>query len=367
MDETEIPNGFSRADGLSGRPGTTTPANAIRAQHAEGDAVDEIVLQEQPDSPEIERAEQSTISHTMTLPYGDALTRLTFLGRGTLMEDEYGNESIVLSSRVTHQKGGMALLTVVGRALFDPPPDEFNLTPVELGINIIKHPRYFYAFLGSGYGSAEELQNQMVIRLLQDYFDNASAAHRDAITAMISGSIGNNAGTGDQPPPWNGRAFPATSQVSGTDMAKRAALEIIQKYWRGTETPYIVGFEMTWRQHYFIQPELNPGGIVEDPIYDAVPQVPLDFVSVVRPPDIDENIFQLMPGWNPQCYSDDGTPDGDISISWLRKADRLDYNFPIYTVTRTWWGSPVGYWDEQIYSREERPQVADDYLETSVP
>ena len=103
------------------------------------------------------------------------------------------------------------------------PPDEFSIVPVELGVNIIKHPRYFYAFMGDGYGSTTEYQNQMVIRLLQDYMENPSANYRDAIIRMLYDSLDNSTGTGDQPPEWNSDTESyisvATAKVSGTNAA----------------------------------------------------------------------------------------------------------------------------------------------------
>ncbi|WP_155459429.1 hypothetical protein, partial [Streptococcus pneumoniae] len=70
------------------------------------------------------------------------------------MEDSYGFLYKVLSARAQRSKGEQGTLTLVLEAAsFDSPPDEFNIVPVELGLNIIKHPRYFHAFLGDGYGS----------------------------------------------------------------------------------------------------------------------------------------------------------------------------------------------------------------------
>ena len=105
-------------------------------------------------------------------------------------------------------------------ASFDTPPDEFNIVPVELGLNIIKHPRYLHAFLGDGYGSATEQRNQMVIRLLQDYMNNVSYGFRNSIVKLLYDSIGTEAGTGDQPPAQTGSGqywFASGAKVAGTD------------------------------------------------------------------------------------------------------------------------------------------------------
>jgi hypothetical protein len=266
-------------------------------------------------------------------------------------------------------------MTVVMEAkTFDSPPDEFSITPVELGINIIKHPRYFYAFLGDGYGSTTEAQNQMVIRLLQDYMENVSANYRDAIIQLLNDSLDvpDANGTQPQPPEWSAADnsyLPLNSShwVTGTRGAKLAALEIIQKYWRGEETPYVVGYEMTWSQYYFVAPAINPGGYVEDPMFEATPQLPDYFFSRVFPPDSAYTIFDYLAAHNPQCYSYDGTADGQVVISWLRKSDQIDYQRTWFKITRTWLGSPIGYWDTQLYTQGSAPNpvTGAGYLRTS--
>lgn len=365
----DITHGFDRGDGLAGRLGTPTPEGAILVQSANGaTTVPEIAIEEYPDSPEIERAEQATITHRFRMSWEECLSRINFLGRGNTYQDSYGNLYLVLSAKIQHEEGGTGTLTVVSEAKsFDSPPDDFSIVPVELGINIIKHPRYFYAFLGEGYGSVTEQQNQMVIRLLQDYFENTSAVYRDAIIKLLDASKGANAGNGTQPPEPTGvntvaGFYPATALVAGTDMAKRAAAEIVMKYWRGEETPYIVGWQITWSQYYFRPPYMNAGGIMENPITEAVPQLPEYFYSAAFPPDGNDTILDFVAWWNPQSYSDDGTSNGDLSISWLRKADEVEFQRTWFKITRTWIGSPVGFWDYQLYTQNNRPSSPDDYL-----
>lgn len=375
----DLPNGLNWADGQSGRLGTPTPAGAIRVSGAGGvTAIEDIPVEEDPDSPEIERAEQATVTHRFTMSYDEAMTRLAIHGRGRILTDSYGNVTKLLSARVQRTKGNKATFTTVAEGVsFDSPPDQFQIVPVELGVNILKHPRYFYAFLGDGAGSTTELQNQMVIRMLQNYFENPTAAYRDAITHLLYCSLGSDAGNGPQPPEYKNKFKPSEPlttgfqdetasawKVAGTDMAKRAALEIVQKYWRGEETPYIVGYQITWSSFYFRPPLIDPGGRIEDPIYDAVPQLPEYFFSTEYPPDPGLTIFDQIAAFNPQCYSDDGTVTGDPSISWLRKADQLFYERTWFRLERTWIGSPLGHWDFELYSGGERPQAPDDYLVT---
>jgi hypothetical protein len=388
-------SGFDRADGIDDRPGTATPSDALLISSAgngttpagEDQTLDSIPFEENPDSPEIERAEQATLTHRFILPWNEALTRIQSLGRGTVLFDSYGNATKVLSAKIQRQKPGYATLHVVEEGLsFDSPPDQFRIEPVELGINIMKHPRYFYAFLGNGYGSTEEKDNQMVIRLLQDYMENTTAAFRDALTKMIEDSIGHPKGAAQDgvsttPPPVGGtvapnsnvqppeydpatRAYKGRALVAGTDMAKRAALEIIQKYWRGEETPYIVGYQITWTVFYFRPPSLNPGGYVEDPMRQATPQLPEYFYSTNWPPNTTDTIFDYITTYNPQCYSSTGKRGGPLLISWLRKADVMEEQRTWFKVDRTWIGSPVGFWDTELYSGGERPHYPSNYKPT---
>lgn len=362
----DLPYGFDRADGLSDRLGTATPAGAIMVQSAgETINIDNLPLEELPDSPEIERAEQATITHTYRTSWSEGLNYINFLGRGLVVQDSYENFYLILSASLKHETGGTALLTLVMEAKsFDSPPDEFSVVPVELGVNIIKHPRYFYAFLGDGYGSVSEQQNQMVIRLLQDYFENTSAQYRRAIIKMLNDSMGHDAGGGtQQPPQWDRttEAYEAGAFVKGTNIAKRAAMEIVQKYWRGEETPYLVGYEITHSQYFFVSPDMNPGGYVEDPMTEASPQLPDYFFSDVFPPDPSSTIFDFLAEINPQSYSSTGLSTGDVNISWLRKADQVEYQRTWFRLTRTWIGSPVGFWDTDLYTQGRRPQTASDY------
>ena len=339
---------------------------------AGGAGIELMVIEELPESPDIERAEQATITKTFRMSWTECLNRISVIGRGSLVTDTWGNVYFVLSASIKHEHGGTGVMTVVMEAkTFDSPPDEFSIVPVELGINILKHPRYFYAFFGDGYGSVTEQQNQMVIRLLQDYMENTSANYRDAIVRLLKDSIGyaDGAGYTPQPPPWDRTTEDwldaSSASVQGTDMAKRAALEIVQKWWRGEETPYVVGYEMTFSQYYFVSPWINPGGYVEDPMTEATPQIPEYFYSRVFPPDAAYTIFDFLPEVNPQCYSDDGTSSGAVNISWLRKADQVEYQRTWFKITRTWLGSPVGFWDTELYTRDPRPITAGEYLTLS--
>lgn len=356
----DIVNGIDRADGLEGRPGTPTPPEGVVISSPNGGT--EVVFNELPDSPEIERGEQGTISHRFNTSWSDGLTRLATLGRGLVQTDSYGNRSKIVSSKLQHQRGGYGLLTVVSESVsWDSPPDEFHVYPSELGLNIMKHPRYFYALMGTS--KAEELLNQCVIRRLQDYFANPNAMYRDAQLREFKISLGYLGATGTDLPVLKTTKGSTLTPIPGTDMAKRAAMEIVQKYWRNEENPYIVGWELVWSRFYFRPQWLNPGGYVEDPIEEASPQLPEYFW--VSPAG--DSIFSHLSWFNPQSYSSSGARGDDVTISWLRKADHLDYQRTWFRVDRSWIGTPVGFWDPELMNQGPRPRIPDDYVLPNVP
>lgn len=373
-----IVHGFDRADGVpitvGGQTltiGTPTPANSINVASSNGaSSLDNIQVEEDPNSPEIERAEQATFTHTFTMSWGQAINELTYLNRGSIWQDSNGLWFKVLSTRLSRIRPGYARLVVTSESIsFDSPPDEFQIIPVELGINILKHPRYFTALFGSGYSSATAQTNQTIIRLLQDYMANTDYAFRTAVSDLFKDSLAGGGTPGY--PTYNKKteSFPAGTKITGTEMGLAAALEIVQKWWLGIETPYIIGYQITWASYHFRPPYLHPGGIIEDPT-TATPQLPDYFWAYPANPAerfemgrVNGTIFDWIASYNPQCYSSDGTIDGDPVISWLRKADEIEYARTWFRVTRTWLGAPIGHWDYDIFSGGERPQNKDQFTQ----
>lgn len=342
-------SGMDRADGLGTREGTATPEAARVVSTVAGSGGTKLpVVEEDPESPEIERAEQCTITHRFRMPWNEALTRMATLGRGTHLVDASGNWTRVLSTRVQHQRGGFAVLTCTAESTsFDVPWDTFGITPVELGVNILKHPRYVYSLNGAT--ANEWNRNQQTIRALQLYMENPSPPTRNALVTQINNSL-DFCGSEDTT---------STSKLAGTAMCKYAALEIIQKHWRGEETPYLTGYQVTWASYFWRPPRLNPGGYIEDPISDG--GLPDYFHNPDYPDDSGATIFEDAALVNPQCYSSTGYPAGSVVISWLRKADELQFERTWFKLTRTWIGSPVGYWDAEFYAATKRPDVPGDY------
>lgn len=372
-----LPCGWDRADGLGGRmgdaasdrvkatwPGATDPAKNTAAN---------MPLQEEADSPVIENAEQQTITHRFHGGRNTAFTLLNGLHRGIIRQDSNGNIVKLLSATGQSQGADHATLHTVDEVMSgDTPPDRFEVVPVEMGLNIIKHPRYFYSFFGNSYGSATESENQMVIRLLQDYFDNTSYQFRDGLIRLLVQSLGHT-GTNPQPPrgaldsatnawKWDSPVGGGTAYIKGTNMAKAAAIEIISKYWRGEETPSMVAVQLSWTEFYWTPQFLNPGGYIEDPITGG--GLPDFLWSTHFPADPNDlyTIFWGMAQINPQNYSDIGNRAGSTRISWRREADREVRERTFFGIEHRWTGSPFGHWDEQLYSQTSRPTRYENYL-----
>ena len=78
------------------------------------------------------------------------------------------------------------------------------------------------------------------------------------------------------------------------------------------------------------------------------------FWSPADPPD-STTIFDNLSEYNPQCYSSTGVNGGPVVLSWLRKSDRQVYERTWFKITRHWIGSPVGFWDSDLYTSGNRP------------
>lgn len=333
-DPDDLPIGFDRADGSGGRPGTPTPfANLTfngRAYNGESAIAAAVGLQELPDSPEIERAEQCTGNHKFRMPWVEGINRLTFIGRGSIFTDSGGLVWRVLSAKLKRERGGMCSLETTSESVsFDSPPDEFQITPVELGINIIKHPRYLYALIKQDGDSATDVtEKQTIVRLIQQYIDAPVAPEKSAVVSQLGMTLDDS---------------PVLLY------AKAAAQEIVQKLWLQEDNPYVIAYRIVWSVYYFRPIFLDPGGRKEDPIQDG--GLPDYFGSPSGDYNVD-TIFDLLAVYNPQCYK---SPSGSLILSSLRLADEYEYQRTWFKVTRQWIVSPIGNWDPQIYNPFERP------------
>ena len=406
-----LPVGFDRADGQTSLPaqeqfsagtaGTPTPSGHLLVYGGGNDRIEEY-----PDSPEIERAEQATFMHRLKCAsWNTAVNFISALGRGTFLTDSYGETWRVLSSKIQSQRGGTADISVTAESIsFDSPPDEFSIVPVELNIDIMKHPRYAWALLpyegaDSTYVTIGDTNQpiylsdvkQSVVRMIQTYRDAPYLASGDNINGYIQNSIIQTVKGGtayvttsfrntafvssvkEQTPKngnnyWNGNAADRPSKnfryfitnvpvnlSNASDpvtIAIAAAKEIIGKLWRGQDTPPVTGYELTWSQYYFAPVYMNPGNYIESPL-GIVPDY---FVAPTQ--DASSSIFDLFTSWNPQCFAQSGIYGSALSFSALRKPDEVEYQRTWFKVTRKWLISMYGHWDYDLLTQNNRPQTA---------
>ena len=422
-----LPCGFNRGDGVtvlpaspygsagSGIVGTPIPAGCCIITSNSGSL---ITLEEMPDSPTIERGTQCTAQHRFKCSYQDGLNLLAAIGMGTIVQDSFGNIWRVLTCSLQSMEGTAAVLGTVSESVsFDVPPDEFQCNSVDLGIDIIKHPRYFpnlyptNAELGTFVGQVKEA----IIRAIQSYRDSPFFPSASNLYGLLNGQVQNiqtsslsngtwiiavpnvnfqpqfdfvadtviQDGTGVVVPLpaaiANGQVNDPSIHVSvnanalanpSIQLARAAAQEIITKLWRMEDSPYLAGVELKWTQYYFLPPILNLGSYLEDPDYVVPnyflqPDRPIGELpprgGISYPTAGSDNIFQYNASANPQDYSSDGTKYGETQISWLRKGDEISYERTWFKITYTWVGSAIGYWDFQLYGASNRPTVPSDY------
>lgn len=420
-----LPVFWSRADGLDGNLGTANADGQLIIQGPNG--ATDYVLQESVDSPRFERAEQGTVTKKFTdIPYVDSCTYMAGLARGTIQVDnsrpDLGAPFIfrILSSEQQMQSGNKATISIVSESLsFDTPPDEFQVVPIELGIDILRHPRYRLALDPtitdesntvpvSGDGEFQvsiSTVKQAIIRAIQTYRDSAVFPSADNLNGLFQNNVVTNfnqntvsvlfpspiydpsapvADPTQVPPPviWDGTAAnePTDPTVRywivnvdvtdpGIQFALAAAKEIIQKIWRMEDTPLLTGFEVTWSAYYPRPPILNPGSYIENPMTEANPALPDYFWatpgSIEWTPPREGSPTPQGPNGEASIFDSmaDINPqcyaddDGLTSISWLRKADEFEFNRCWFRVTRKWLGAPIGNWDLDLYNTTPRPNL----------
>ena len=116
------------------QPGTPSDPHQINLTWANN----HFYIEEFSDSPTIESAEQMTCTHRFRVP-ANAVDYLTqAYHRGGIRIDSYGTRWRILSVQFQQERGGYngtATMTIVEEAMgVDVPPDQFEVTPVELGI-----------------------------------------------------------------------------------------------------------------------------------------------------------------------------------------------------------------------------------------
>ena len=408
-----LPHGVDRADGLGGRLGTPTPADAISYDSPDGGlTVDQIPIQELSTSPTMERAEQCTIRKSFTGSWTEMLNRWAVYPRGTLVADSGNNFYRILNTNLSRiqGKGEVGQLDLTMEALsFDSPPDEFSINTVNLGLDILKNPRYFYNLIPTSqlpqpipsYLSADSpvqtAVKSTIIRAIQAYrenplvppqqmFNNVSGFYHDLIVSNLqSGALNYAIPNPNFNPAYKSTAVdptiltspPAAATADGQpnaplyyvswspsdpdpdnkiSIALAAAQELVAKIWKQEDTPPVYGLEMTISEYFWRPPPINLGSYIEDPLLI----VPSYFTCPSSIPD-GSTIFDNIGDLNPQYYSSTGRYGGDVSISWLRQADSLEFGRTFFKRTAKWLGAPVGCWDADLFNRSNRPSSAGDY------
>ena len=231
------------------------------------------------------------------------------------MTDSYGDSIRVLTCTGQKLPFGKGSITIVGEGInFDVLPDEFSLTPSDMGINIMKHPRYFTSLYPNPLVDSPLacVVKQAIIRAIQTYQDSPFFPSAENLAALngnvhdvIVNAMANGSFTYTRPNPYYNPDIPATSTpgVGGTapvnpatasnnpqfttqsynpsentsadnasiGKARAAASEIIQKLWRVEDSPPVACWEMVWSIYSFLPPYLSPGGYIEDPIAFGLP------------------------------------------------------------------------------------------------
>ncbi len=338
------PSFFDRAYGVGGLGGTATPTDALLiAQQSTDPSFEEI-----PESPQIEFAEQGTFRHVFITTYGEALLMSLGLKRGIILEDSFGNVSKILSTSVNSRRGGMAELIVVAESLMtvDLPPQEFAIEPIEFNPAIEKHPRYFI-YDATAVTTPYVILTPFDLYLVRNSVQAADFFGQASFESLLSSNI----------PPGD----PYTSQTTD-DKRQAARIELASKMLIGIENPYIPAFRVTFSEFFFygstqlgsgnVNPNLNPGGYIEDP----TTQIPPQFWSVDGSGDTATNILLPIP-LGGAMFTTNSPSFYASGISWLREADSIFFQRTWFKITSTWIGGPVGQWDAQLYSSAPSPYL----------
>lgn len=316
-----LPNGFDRADGLQGRPGTVTPlvARLLNGQQwaIETSGSAQRFLEELPDSPTIERGEQGTVVHKFRCDQQTAIGLITSYGRGSEFEDDQGNTTRVVTSRYEQGEGNVCTVTITAESTsFDLTPPEITYDTIELNPSLTKHPRYSI------------LSRLKLRQILNTYSAVNSISEQD----------------------WNNVA------LSGLDgQALNAAKELLAKLRKGFDSFHLAGIRVNYSTYNYFPQDMNFGGYVETPWEALDNALPAEYFTNQNGQNIFTNFASAI---SPMLYGN--------GITWLRLADTQSRQRTWWRITQSWIGAPAGgtvhiagnayewkgIWDEDIYERE---------------
>lgn len=335
---------FDRADGTNPLYGGVPDADgSIKINTAYGNTPGAggyvPFFQETSDSPEIESGEQSTIVHKWNCDYYTAQIYLIAYQRGTYMVDSQGNNCRVLSTRITPvprtgMRGVILTMTTEGtQPLFPNPPDEFDIEVVELNPALEKHPRYADLTYAQRY-----------------YVRNANVSDDPDLAQNYQNALNDISSS----------AYKLGESIEIAQAQQAEAQEMLFKKHKGEDSFYLAGYKVTLSQYYWYPQVLNPGGYIEDPVYQG--GLPYYFWSNNGTNETAANIFGATATQNQNLYPQTGSlTQPPYGLSWLRQADTIHLNRTWWRLTRTWLGGPLGNWDNELYNRVFQPYQTNEY------
>lgn len=340
------PNGFDWADGKDIRPGTPTAASAVISNPI--DIATLGMLEEYPNSPEIERGEQATFRHSFKCDWETGKLIISALGRGTWVQDSNGFVFRILTTQLNREKGNLATLITTAEAIsFDNPPDEFDVEDVEINPEIEKHPLWLVLVGDNLFNFPYNLQ------LVSGSLQRVDPAQKDGLeiieickqaaaasSVLAANDILATLNTDSIKMDWQ------QYDSSGNPTIKVTAAQVIalakalyRRYQRGETTFYLSGYKVVWSQYYWGPALMVPGGFIEDPVYEGA--LPPYFWSTDQTSAGQNILTTNAVALNPLIYGN--------GISWLRLCDKEAYSRTWFKLTKTWIGGPLGHWDALLY------------------
>jgi hypothetical protein len=320
------PTGFDRADGITPRPGTpTNPA----ARTATPDIYNLGMLEEIPESPEIEMGEQATFRHSFRVDRNTGIGLVIAMPRGAYVRDSAGNIYKILSTNLNYARGDTCVFAITSEAVsFNNPPDEFHVQTLELNPEIEKHPM-FWPIVGNGVTVNPYNLNADGTKINND----VSSGPQIVLAMKQAANAISSAGSADILAAINNLSVPDASILA---LAKN---KLYPRYQRNETTFYLAGFKVVWSSYFWLAPLMDGGGYIQDPV--TAGGLPPYFWSTTGAIGGGNILLDKAKITNPIIYGP--------GLSWLRLADELSYERTWFHLTRTWIGGPLGHWDKALY------------------
>lgn len=358
---TVSPFPISGTDWADGRLGVGTPtplALVIRNVSAYNNQTSGAFLEEEPDSPQIEVGEVTTIAHRFRCDYDTGVAIASALPRLTLLLDSTGLYSTVLNVSLNREKGNLAIVVITAEAILDPPPDEYSVTPIEFNLALEKHPRYqavlWYnmhtsgPFIGQKIDDTDYAGFEIIQAIKQSTNAPQLVSQQESYYSILTPD--NIAGYNDLAVTLQGALYGDGSTYG--DLIQ----ELLQRFWRGETEFYLSGYQIrhtiyyyglgTIFPGYYSIPPMDQGGYVQDPVVSGF--LPFYFWSLDGTFNTSDfnNALALLPVQDGLTLYNDPV---SLKFKWLRQADEVSWQRVWFRHTRTWVGGPLGIWDSKVY------------------